>query len=60
MSKTYLKSDHFNGGGSCSRRAVVSASPQSGISLRDISAELAQRGIMNDAVSRSLRQILAR
>jgi hypothetical protein len=26
-----------------SRRAVVSASPRSGISLRDISAELAQR-----------------
>jgi beta-N-acetylglucosaminidase len=26
---------------------LVSASPQSGISLRDISAELAQRGILN-------------
>jgi hypothetical protein len=32
----------------CSHRAVVSASPQTGIPLRDISAELAQRGIMNE------------
>jgi hypothetical protein len=32
----------------CSRRAVVSASPPTGISLQDISAELAQRGIMNE------------
>jgi hypothetical protein len=39
-------------------RAVVSASPQTGISLRDISAELAARGHSTSAGCRSLQRRL--